>query len=371
MTGARTSILHLTPLAAVGGCEVNCLRLIEELRHCEHRVLVFDEPGPMSRQWEAAGARVEHLTCWRSGRSAFRDALARWREAQPRPTGIICWSVSRLPAVLDALCGWGARWAVHLGNPAERGAWMAFRRWWDERRHYANDPVTLVACSRQVAESYRRTFYFRRYAPCEVIYNPVAASFDRPRQHRTLAPGDGLRIGMVARLDGIKDHVTLLRAFAAVVRTRADATLEFAGDGDRRELLQREAARLGVGERVRFLGFVPVAPLLATWDIYAHSTTAAEGMGTALAEAMLAGLPCVVSDLPVMREVSGPDGAIWVRSRDANAWACALLLLAADPKQRAVLGEAARRQARERFSAGRCAARYLELVTGRREPVLV
>ena len=127
-----------------------------------------------------------------------------------------------------------------------------------------------------------------------------------------------------------------------------------------RESLFKEAVRLRVAERIRFLGAVTDVPgLIAGWDVYVHSTTAAEGMGTAVAEAMMAGLPCVVTDLPVMREICGNEGAIYASPADPLAWGRAVMELVGNRERRAVLGGAAQRRARNLFTRAEVAARYL------------
>lgn len=364
MVMARKTLLHLTPLAVIGGCEINCLRVVEGLGDHDHRILVFDDPGPMSARWEAAGARVDHLRAWRHGRRKFRAALAAWAEQESGPAGVLCWSTSRLPAVIGVLRGWDAPWGVHLGNPIAGGLGPNLRRWLQEHLNPALPAVTLVACSNHVADSHRRAFYFRRF-PTEVIYNAVDPSFDRTREHRELPPGSRPRVGMVARLDAIKDHATVIRALAAIAHVRADVIVEFAGDGALRQNLEQEAHRLGVADRIRFLGFIPVGPLLAEWDVYLHSTTAAEGMGTAVAEAMTAGLPCLVSDLPMMREVCGDAGAVYIRAADAVGLGQALLHLIGNRGRREELGRAAQDRARHLFTLPRVAGSYLRVVTAR------
>jgi glycosyltransferase involved in cell wall biosynthesis len=165
---------------------------------------------------------------------------------------------------------------------------------------------------------------------------------------------------MVARLDVIKDHRTVIRAVALASASRGDMVVDFAGGGSLLGELERQAVSEGVSGRVRFLGPRPVAPLLAGWDIYVHSTTKSEGMGTAVAEAMLAGLPCIVTDLPVMREVCGPDGAIFVAPGDARGLADALLALSSDRNRRKELGEAARLRARRLFGLSQIASSYVQ-----------
>jgi glycosyltransferase involved in cell wall biosynthesis len=100
------------------------------------------------------------------------------------------------------------------------------------------------------------------------------------------------------------------------------------------EELRHLAARLGVQDRVRFVGFVPVAELEGLWRLAecAAFPTLGEGFGLPVVEAMARGVPVACSDLPVLREVGGavphyfaPNdlaaaaGAIRAARRDADA----------------------------------------------------
>ncbi len=363
MKHPNSRILHLLPAAVIGGCEANCLRLIEGMRDCDHRVLVFDGTGPMSARWEAAGAEVAHLNAWRVRPRLFHDKLEAWLAAETRPGAVFYWSNSRLPQIIELLRPWGVPCAVHLGNPVLAGSLARLRRWLRERRHRAAPFVSLVACSQYVAADHRKAAYFRRFKTV-VIYNAVPAALDQPRTHRVLSGDCGPRIGMIARLDRIKDHRTVIHALAQVRSRRPDLTIEFAGNGELRAALESVARRVGVADRVRFLGFANVEPLLRSWDVYIHATTDREGMGTALAEAMMAGLPCLVSDLPVMREVGGADGACYTPVADPVAMGRAMLELLADRERRERLGQAAQERARPRFSPAQFTRAYERVVFG-------
>jgi glycosyltransferase involved in cell wall biosynthesis len=359
MRDRKKHMLHLTPLAEIGGCEVNCLRIIQGADAYEHRVVVFGARGPMSPMWEAAGAPVEHLDSWKSF-ATFSAAIENWRRNHAEPDAVIYWSTSRLPLILKAFHEWSAPWAVYLGNPLGRGMLPGIRRVFSESIRRRHPGVTLVACSQKVAASHRRASYFRQFA-MEVIYNAVDPELDRPRTYREIGEGETLKLGMVARLDKIKDHRTVIRALA--VGTSGKMSVEFAGSGPLHEELRLEAVRLDVSDRVRFLGSRTVAPLLAEWDIYVHSTTEAEGMGTALAEAMMAGLPCIVSDIPVMREVCGDDCAIYVSPGDPVALAGAMARLSGDRRLREALGHASRLRARRMFGLQIIASAYSKVVS--------
>ena len=182
---------------------------------------------------------------------------------------------------------------------------------------------------------------------------------------RDRAGGGPFVIGMVARLDGIKDHALLLRALG---RLPAQAGLPawelwLAGEGKQRGELEALALRLGIARAVKFLGARDDVPeLLGQLDLFAFCTPRSEGFGIAVIEAMAAGVPVVASDVPACREVlrDGRDG-ILVEAEE-EAWATALTRLIADDSLRGSLGALGVAVARERFSAAQCGDRYFSLL---------
>jgi glycosyltransferase involved in cell wall biosynthesis len=118
-----------------------------------------------------------------------------------------------------------------------------------------------------------------------VVPNGVDAEYFAPRAGagaRTSTGAEALRFVALGRLDRRKG---LDVAFAALARVPG-AVLDVVGDGDERAALVAEAARLGVSDRVRFLGWVDdVRSAIAEADV-ALSSARAEGLGIALLEAM-------------------------------------------------------------------------------------
>jgi glycosyltransferase involved in cell wall biosynthesis len=170
-------------------------------------------------------------------------------------------------------------------------------------------------------------------------------------------PGLVLHVG---RLVEKKGTALLLEAMAQV-----DGTLAVIGDGPLRRRLERRAAALGLGGRVRFLGSLPpdeVAGWMGrAWLLAAPSLTAAdgdsEGLPTVVAEAAAASLPVVASDHSGLPEavVDGETGFL-VPEGDAHALATRIATLLLAPDLRARMGAAARRLAEERFDAVKQAA---------------
>lgn len=169
------------------------------------------------------------------------------------------------------------------------------------------------------------------------------------------------RIGMVARLDRIKDHDTVIRALGLLIAQHPAASLVLAGDGPRRAELELLVRKTGVGASVRFLGSVTDVPgLLRDLTVFAYPTTADEGFGVALIEAMAAGLPIVATEVGPVREVVG-DAALLVPPSDPRSFSQALDRLLRDADLRESLGAKAKARA-SIFDVGRAATRFRELL---------
>ncbi len=112
---------------------------------------------------------------------------------------------------------------------------------------------------------------------------------------------------VVGRLEVVKDHSTLIRALVGV----KDAQLLLVGDGNLRSDLEELVASLGLTHRVHFLGQrTDVPQLLKRAYIYVQCSKW-EGFGIATLEAMAAGLPVIVSDVPGLRDVVGKAGLVF------------------------------------------------------------
>jgi len=120
-----------------------------------------------------------------------------------------------------------------------------------------------------------------------VVSNGVDTAHFAPVASRAVSPSPAdpsppLRFVSLGRLDPRKGLDLALAALARV----PDAELDIVGDGDERASLTALATRLGVADRVRFVGFVDdVRPSIANADV-ALSSARAEGLGIALLEAM-------------------------------------------------------------------------------------
>lgn len=189
-------------------------------------------------------------------------------------------------------------------------------------------------------------------------FTPQPASSNALRAEWNI-PADGLVVGHVGRLHPVKDHATLIDAFARFATRHAHAYLVCVGDGSAslRNELQQHAAACGVAERVRFSGARhDLARVYSAFDMLALSSLI-EGFPNVVAEAMACGVPAVVTDAGASREIVGEYGEV-VPMQDAVAFAAALERLAG--RRSSALSIACRDRIVAEFTVNGCAVRTLD-----------
>lgn len=145
-----------------------------------------------------------------------------------------------------------------------------------------------------------------------------------PAPVRTDARMRVLCVTRLTRDEPLKGVSTLLQA-AAHLPPR-DWEIVFLGDGDGRTAYEAEAARLGVNDRVRFLGWVADdvrTRMLEDADVFCLPS-AQEGFGIAFLEAMVAGRPCVGAAAGAVPEVVQREAGELFPFGDAAALATVL-----------------------------------------------
>jgi glycosyltransferase involved in cell wall biosynthesis len=159
--------------------------------------------------------------------------------------------------------------------------------------------------------------------------------------------GPPWRLLHVGTLNRIKDHPTLLRAFARVAARLGDVSLDCVGEDTLGGETQRLAATLGLGESVRFWGFREARELTSFYR-RAHALVVSsryESQGVVILEAAARGLPTVGTSVGLMPTLA-PAAAVCVPPGDWEGLGDELTGLLLDETRRHALGEAAQRFAR-------------------------
>jgi glycosyltransferase involved in cell wall biosynthesis len=144
-------------------------------------------------------------------------------------------------------------------------------------------------------------------------------------------PSDATLLGSVARLHPIKRIDATIRALAE----HPEWHLALAGQGPEEANLRQLAEQLGVAQRVHFIGEIApdrIGEFLVCLDAFVFPSES-ETFGLAAVEAASAGIPTVVTDLAVLREVLSSDGepaALFVDAGDPRALAAGISRLLTD-----------------------------------------
>ena len=164
----------------------------------------------------------------------------------------------------------------------------------------------------------------------------IAAFADEPR-----APSKGRRYVGIGRLSPQKNFGLAIDAFARIARPEDRLTI--LGEGAERTALERQAARLGVADRIHLPGFVTDLPArLADADVFVLSSDY-EGLPAVVIDALAAGIAIVATDCSVSMADLLDHGRLGmlVRVGDRAALAAAMVKAAAASPHRAALRERA------------------------------
>jgi glycosyltransferase involved in cell wall biosynthesis len=235
--------------------------------------------------------------------------------------------------------GWVANRGTEYSLFREPPAW-AIHRYWVDRIIPVADAVKEQLIRDGVPERKLRTIYgsfdVERFDP-RTSGEAMRAAWHVPAS----APLIGMAASFKSRKKGQFDF---LEAAAHLLRERQNAYFVLAGDGSP-ENSRHRANELGIGDRVRFPGFVTDMPAaLAAMDVVVCASTRGEGLTGAVREALAMARPVVSTDVAGNRELvrNGKTGLL-TPAKDPLALAEAMSRLLTDYEDAARLGAAGRK----------------------------
>lgn len=183
--------------------------------------------------------------------------------------------------------------------------------------------------------------------------------------HALLGDRTGPVVLFLSRLDPKKNIEVLLHAFTLLATERESLTLLIAGDGDAAyvQSLRLRAKALHIEQKVVWAGRiegVPKAAALSVATVFALPSHS-ENFGIAAAEALAAGVPCVLSPGVAISAKVADCGAGMVAEATAHATANAIRLYLDSPERRAAASRAARKMAAREYSEEAIGERLVKL----------
>jgi glycosyltransferase involved in cell wall biosynthesis len=357
----RVRVMQFVPELCIGGAESMAASLACSLDSKRFDVLVV--------ALRSLNSRLEHALA--ESRIRF-VSLERRHRIDPRPiirlrnlisgfrpdilhTHLGVWQYA-LPSLLTRRFG-EAIHTVHKIADRDRG----LSRWFLKTAFGLG--VKPVSISREVLLSLRRVYGIKStpFIPNGIDVSDYHRNLKSRREWRTtrgFAEEDVLFL-CVAGLREVKNHQLLIEAFA---RLPGRCRLVLLGDGPLRSRLVVQANRLGVGERIQFLGETDaVASALNASDVFVLGSVS-EAHPLSVMEAMAAGLPCVCTAVGGILDLITPEvNGILVPTQDPVAMSTAMLDLSANVERRSRLGRRASATAAALFGLDRMVGAYSDL----------
>ena len=385
----RSTLAHL-----VGGVETHVDavgRAAAELGHAVE-VITTAHPRGLLRE-EGAGVRTEYLADTRPALAPggwHRASVEAVRRRAARGQGDLVLSFSHAGAALARARVGPPHWAVlygrmlaHLASEwhdrAGAAGLLAYARRALSVVHHALGEARLIARVDGVVATYDalHTDLSRRAGRRVVLaYNGTDPRRFRPDaaaraalRRRLDVPAPAPVLLMAATVNRQKGIWIGVEAFVELARRRPDVHLVVVGDGPDRARLAAGLAGRDAGRRARFVGAVPLAAMpdyFAAADLLLYPTLRAEGLPTAVVEALASGVPVVASDRGgVASAVRDGETGLLLAAPTVAGVAAAVTALLADPGRLAAMGHRGVETARARFDTLRIVDRLLhELARG-------
>lgn len=352
---------------SIGGAETQAIALAAELQRDGHTVeLVTLADGALRPVVESLGLTL-HVLPRVAGLAVTAMPTLTRRLAASTPQVVyafleVQWllalaAVSRIPIARRPRVVLGLRTSDYDARPALLKARVVRTL----ARHATPRADLLIANSRAGLDSYRTVV---PDAPVGVVvpngidvsrFAPSASSRAHWRGIWSI-PLEATIVGHAGRLDPVKDHELLLRAFALACADDASCHLVCVGHGEpaRVTALEALANALGIARRVHLVGGqTDMSSIYPAFDVLAL-TSRREGFPNVVAEAMSCGVPAIVTDSGASAEIVAGFGEVApVGAVDAFALGLSRLLA----RRSAALAQDSRAHIATTFSLGAAASR--------------
>ncbi len=352
-------ILHVIDSLDLGGAQIVLLNLLKyaDRERFQSEVVALHGRGVFWPVIKATGCRMWSMS-WHHYFPSYAPGLAALMLAK-RYDVVHCHLLASnvIAKPLAALCGV----PVRINHDHCNDKLADPRRWALPADTWANRYATHVIA---VSESARHFVQEHEHVPAPrttTIHNGIDCTAYRPRPTQHLAarqrfgiPEDAFVIGGIGRLTHQKNFAMFIEIAKAVLQYHPEAYFVIAGTGELRAGLEQQAARLGVEDRVKFLGFVgDMSALYPALDLLLL-TSRYEGLPITILEAMACGVPIVASKLDGIAEVLN-DGrsASLCPHTEAGLFVRRINEMITMPERRQAFAEAALAKVREEYSAER------------------
>ena len=338
-------LLHVFPTFSLGGAQVRFAALAEGLGSRFHHTVVAVNGGFEAESLLSPDAPVRIAGV---APSAGQGALGRLRACRRlldelEPDLLLTYNWGSMEFAMANFVGRTPHLHMEDGFGPEETRRQLHRRVLTRRVVLSRSQVVVPSLTLQAIATRRWKLDPRRV---HYIPNGISSKLHPSTRLADVAPdlpAGAPRIVWTGALRPEKNPLRLLRAFAPL---KDQAVLLIVGSGPEEAAVRAEAARLGLGDRVRLLGRrADARDIIMQCHVLALSSDT-EQMPLVVLEGMDAGLPVASCDVGDVRRVVAPENRPFVTPLDDAALARALGRLISDAALRSAIGQANRRRLR-------------------------
>ncbi|MBU2457544.1 MAG: glycosyltransferase, partial [Planctomycetes bacterium] len=182
--------------------------------------------------------------------------------------------------------------------------------------------------------------------------NPISPQQRNDFRKKYDIPDSAIVLVTIARLFHLKGHNYIIESADQLAKRFENCIWLFVGDGILRYRLQNQIAELGLTDKFRFTGLLPVEQMplvIQSSDILVHCSLR-EGLARVLPQAMLCSKPAISFDIDGANEVVNPDTGRLVEPENVEQLTETCAELIANENLRTKLGLNGREFVKEKFS---------------------
>ena len=367
MSDSRPLIAHIIHKLDYGGLENGVVNLINRMPHSEwrHCIICMTDYTEFSKRIQRPD--VELIALHKPEGKAWSTYLQLWRVLrQLRPDIVHTRNLAALEGQVPAFFA-GIHGRVHSEHGWDVGDLNGSNRKHRLLRRLIRTFVQQYIALSQDIERYLRDSIGVPRKRLAQIYNGVDDSCFAPQGDVAAAPWeaeDMFVFGTVGRVQAVKDQLTLVRAFAALLerfpQAREHARLLIVGDGPLLPQLRQEVAQAGLTDLVWLPGSRDDIPaLMRVMDVFVLPSLS-EGISNTILEAMACSLPVIASRVGGNPELidAGQTGAL-VPVANVTQLADVMAGYWQQPTMASRQGQIARKTIESRFSMQRMVDQYV------------
>ena len=359
-------VLHLTTHLNMGGITVYLLRLVRPLKDLGIEMSVISSGGELTSTFNKHGAETYEFPI-RTKNELHPKVYA----AVPRVARLVRENKISLIHAHTRITQVLAYWAGKLAGVPVATTCHGFYKRRLGRRILPAWGDRAIAISPPVEDSLIDDFKINA-DKIRLIYNAVDV-VDLDTACRNHDPGKAKEsfgfgasdpvIGVVARLVQDKGHEFLIHAVPLLLKEFPALRLLIVGEGKYRSLLEKMAAKAGIGPAVLFTGnLIDISRPLAAMDVFILPATWREGFGLSIVEAMACRKPVIATNIWSLNTlIRNRVNGVMVEPKEVEGLAAAIGELLRDPVLRGKIGTEAQKMVAERFSIQRMAQEMAEL----------